>query len=500
MTRKEQIQYLLANPHLLIKKKPFTRGGDYGNDRCMGSSSVKMNEMVDASLPRFSRYIVPQSQFLEELDPECHNVLFDENVPSITMKIRNRYVEIQYKKMAIPFQEMIKNKHVLHLCGNPVQFTMMDTNPTDTQKECFTEFKQYWNLRNQDGMRTKMVDAQKSVGDAGLLYYFDYKGRIKSRLISYMDGYVLCPHNDENGDRMLEAIYYENDDIEYIDCYDDQFMYRFKRDIMTSSRDDGWTMEKPVEHGFEEIPLITKRGNVAWNDVQSSIEAYEILYNIFLVIQKRHGWGILYIKGKFKDDGKKIAGAIVLNDTSMDGNGSAEFKTPPSPQGTIDTLELMEQTIQKGGKCTFILPKDVKMSGDISGIAIMLTQELDIENALSGSIEWQNVADKMVRLFKYGLAKELVNNGKRANAIIDFANLDINAKFKVWRPQNDTEYNSMLIQLKAAGLISEKTGIQKNTESTPDEEMRRDKEREEAERKEKELQQQTNNTINKYEQ
>ena len=86
-------------------------------------------------------------------------------------------------------------------------------------------------------------------------------------------------------------------------------------------------------------------------------------------------------------------------------------------------------------------------------------------------------------------AKELVNNGENPTALTDYKRLNVSAKFKAWRPQNDNEYNSMLIQLKGSGLISEETGIEKNTESSPDEKIRRQKEKEEAERKEKEKEQ-----------
>ena len=62
---------------------------------------------------------------------------------------------------------------------------------------------------------------------------------------------------------------------------------------------------------------------------------------MFLAIQRRHGWGLLYIKGKFKDKAEKIAGSIILNDTSMDGKGDAKFLTPPTPDGTLNTLQDM---------------------------------------------------------------------------------------------------------------------------------------------------------------
>lgn len=500
-TYQELVNELLSNPDKLLTKKPFTRGTVRDNDCLPNGGVVGAAESVAAQIPIHKRYIVSQQQFSRELDPMSHDVLFDENIPSLCVKIKDGgYHEVKYQRMAVPIQRLIKNKQVMHLTANPMQFTLMDNEPTDTQQKNFIVFKQYWDLRNQDGMKTKMVDTQKSYGDAGLLYYFDLDGKIKSRLLSFADGYILCPHNDQNGDRILECVYYMDNDKERIDCYDRTFMYSFVKDTTETLEGtiNGWMLIEQKEHGFSEIPLITKRGNVAWNNVQPIIDAYEELYNIFNAIQKRFGWGIFYVKGKFKETAKKIAGSVVLNDTSLEGKGDAKFLTPPSPEGTIDTLQLMLESIQLGSSTTFLLPKDVKMSGDISGIAIMLTQSLDMENALQGVIEWQNVADKMTRLFKEGLAKELVNSGENGKAITEFADLNINAKFKVWRPLNEYEYNQMLTVLTGAGLLSKETGIELNTMSKPDEKQRVNKEIEEEERKALEAQEQQLAMTQKY--
>ena len=474
---KKLINDLLKDPEKLKLKKPFVRGTQRGTTP-IDDKLVLGNEFISALLPSQKFHCVSQETFQNELDPNAHDVLFDDNIPSICLKTKNNgFQEIKFSKMAVPFQRNIKNKQLLHLTGNNLVFTLVETNPSDTQRKNFVTFKQYWDLRNQDGMKNKMVDTQLSYGDAGLLYYFDYRGRIKSRILSYADGYVLCPHNDQNGDRILESVYYIKDNVEYIDSYDDTFMYRYKKELMVNeSEDTGWVLEPPIAHGFDEIPLITKRGDVAWNNVQNIITSYEILYNVFNAIQRRHGWGLLYVKGKFKNNAEKIAGSVILNDTSLEGKGDAKFLTPPTPQGTLDTLQLMLETIQLGSSTTFILPKDVKTGGDISGIAIQLTQSLDIENALQKVIDWQNVADKMVRLFKYGLSKELVAKGENKTAITDFEDLHINAKFKVWKPMNDYEYNQMLTILTGAGILSKETGIEKNTESSPDELMRVEKE------------------------
>ena len=474
---KKQVEALISKPEQLLRKKPFFRGsGTYAvNEPIVGDRDV--NELMDARLPKTKMTPISQEQFLKELDPDCHKVLFDQNVPSICTKLEDgSYVEVEFNKMALPYQKNIKDKQVLHLCGNPMQFTLLNQTPTKKDLSNFSTIKQYWIERNQDGMRTKMVDAQKSMGDAGLLYYFDNKGQIKSRLLCYRDGYVILPVNDQNGDRILECVYYADENgEEHLDCYDDTYFYQFVLGevVVDGNTTYGWTMPNGKKaHGFEEIPLITHRGAVAWNDVQTVIEIYEIIYNIFMVIQKRHGWGILYISGKFKETAKKIAGSVILQDTSLDGKGKAEFKTAPSPQGMIETMELLEQSIMKGSGTTFILPKDIKTGGDISGVTVQLVQASDIETALAGCIEWKNVASKMCRLFKYGLAKELVSNGQNKTAITDFQKLSISADFKVWKPRSDIEYNNMLIALKNGGILSAKTGIEKNTESTPDEEMR----------------------------
>lgn len=474
---KKLINDLLKDPEKLKLKKPFIRGTQRETTP-IDDKLVAGTEFISALLPSQKFHCVSQETFQNELDPNAHDVLFDDNIPSICLKTKNNgFQEIKFSKMAVPFQRNIKNKQLLHLTGNNLVFTLVETNPSETQRKNFVTFKQYWDLRNQDGMKNKMVDTQLSYGDAGLLYYFDYKGRIKSRILSYADGYVLCPHNDQNGDRILESVYYIKDNVEYIDSYDDTFMYRYKKElIVNESEDTGWILEPPIAHGFDEIPLITKRGDVAWNNVQNIITSYEILYNVFNAIQRRHGWGLLYVKGKFKNNAEKIAGSVILNDTSLEGKGDAKFLTPPTPQGTLDTLQLMLETIQLGSSTTFILPKDVKTGGDISGIAIQLTQSLDIENALQKVIDWQNVADKMVRLFKYGLSKELVAKDENKTAITEFEDLHINAKFKVWKPMNDYEYNQMLTILTGAGILSKETGIEKNTESSPDELIRVEKE------------------------
>lgn len=492
----DDVKSLLNNPEKLLRKKPFTRGGRIQQPfRVKSQRAVGLGSKITARHSSIKREVVSQDQFVAELDPYMHSVLFDENIPSICVKTaENGVQEIKFVKSAQPMQQCIMEKQTLHMACMKMKFTLSDTHPTESVQSDFVTFKHYWDLRNQDGMKVKMVATAKSYGDAGLLYYIDRHGEVKSRLISYNDGYVICSHNDENGDRILEVVYYtDSDGDEIIDCWDDNNFYRLKS-VPTS----GQYELQVAPHPFGEIPLITKRTEVAWNHGQTLIESYERLDNIFKVLQNKYGWGLLWVKGRLDPKAQKLAGHIVINDNSYDGKGDAKFLDPPSPQNTIDTLDQIFAQIQIATGTTFILPKDIHTSSDTSGVAVEMTQSLDIQTAENGIVEWQNVADKMVRLFKRGLAVELVSKGIKKNAITEFDKMNINASFNIWKPYSESEYNQMLCTMKNSGILSQKTAVEVNTISRPDEVERVKQEQEELAQKELDKLQQTKEIESKY--
>ena len=175
---------------------------------------------------------------------------------------------------------------------------------------------------------------------------------------------------------------------------------------------------------------------------------------------KRHGYGILYLKGNISPEGKQIAGSIIMKDTSFDGSGGAEFLTPPNPEGMFEMLKSLEERIQIASSTTFILPKDINMSGDISGIAIQLTQSGDNEKAKNLAIEWQDAINQATYLFKEGLSKELVNKGIMAEAATEFPRLLISAKFVPWMPKSLTETAQVLNTLVASNITSTETAVE----------------------------------------
>ena len=174
MGRKRQdiINDYLANPQKLLLKKPFLRGtSSLAIKDSMDGNMVKTNAMREAVLPKVYKNVVSQERFARELDPNCHSVIFDENLPSICVKEKdtNNYLEIKFKKFGIAFQRRIMEKSTLCLCGNKRAHILHETNPSEELKRNFADFKWHWEETNQDGIETRAVSIQQSYGDVALL-------------------------------------------------------------------------------------------------------------------------------------------------------------------------------------------------------------------------------------------------------------------------------------------------------------------------------------------
>lgn len=477
------------NPKSLLMKEPFFRGLRDGNQE--EDSTFEMNTRREASLPSMNKVEVTQDQFMRELDQYSHKVLFDNNVPSIYMKIghTDEYQEIKYQKSAIPFQKKILSKQTLHLCAKNIKISHLDRDPNQKDQESFISIKQGWVTTHQQQAFYEAVIKQKSLGDVALLYYMNLKNEISFRTLSYDEGYVLCPHYNENKELIIMAIYYEDKDSERIDAYDDTYIYRYKKDkeenrniISKLTGDSNWKLKKQIKHGFNEIPICYKRENdVAWGDSQLEIETTEILWNIISVIMKRNGWGIIFVKGSIDPKAKKIAGNVLMQAKGGPGNEQADAKvlSAPTPEGMHEHIDKHINFIQLGSSTTFVQPSDIKVSGKVSGLTIQLMMTMDYECALEGKTSWTPFVNKMLRLFTFGYARQLVLNKEKPDAITAFSKLKINAVPTIWMPRSETELAQTLVSLVSSGVISKKTATEQIDFKNPDEDSRIKKDLEE---------------------
>ena len=101
MKRQEIVQDLLANPDKLLMKKPFYREVEVRTPSLTGA--VDVGGKVSVKLPSIRFVAVDQSQYLQELNVNCHKVLTDSNIPSVCVKTQNNgFYEIEEVRIALP--------------------------------------------------------------------------------------------------------------------------------------------------------------------------------------------------------------------------------------------------------------------------------------------------------------------------------------------------------------------------------------------------------------
>ena len=445
-------------PEDMLLKEPFTRGGTVIG--ALDGIPVEAGTMVAATPPTRMLKQISQATYLKELDPSMHDINFDENVPKIVAKVGDGFMEVKYIRMALAYQAKIVEKQTQYLCGKKMRFTLCNHKPKESEKDLFINLKEKWLNRNMDIRKWEVVYKQKSVGDSAWIFYFDDEKQINSKTVSYMDNYTLLPHRDRYGKLDFFAMYFMKDGQETIEAYD-----KVNRYVIVKTTGNEYRLIEVTAHGFDRLPVVYKRGQVAWENAQSIIETTEIIYNIYTVIMKRHGWGLLYIRGKLDPKITKTAGAIILNDPNPDSNGTAEFKSPPSPDGMENLIADLRKQIQWQTSTLFLHPDDIKMSSEPSGIAIKLLLNTALEKASTDARDYDEVADEACQLFKYGLG---IEEGK----ITEYNSLNIRAEFDVWMPQSETEIVNNIVQLKSAKAISNETAAEISPLSAADETAR----------------------------
>ena len=475
-------EYLLEKVDRVLSKKPFTRGGIPTVAPLVLGSNIGN---IGAQLPKKNVVIVSQDTFLEELDTYSHAIqspyILDDKRVLIPYEkadgtIGEQKAYIPVTRIALPLQRIIATKQKVHLTGNEIVHTLASETQTDTDKENFVVMKQFFTSKNMNVAVSENVENQLTTGDTALLLYFDKNKKLDWKTYSWKDGYCLLPHYDEYDNLILFGIYYSTEEEEksvtMLDVYDDTFVYRFKQDNL------GWSQVEKSKHGFDEVPVCYKRGNVAWNDVQNLIDKLELHASLFAENVKYYGDPILFLKGEIdilprRDDaGKGIKG--------INPEADAKLLQAEESKNVTNLLDFLLKEIFRGSCTISFSPETVKTSGDLPGITVKLLFSSAVEKAIEQAKEWDGFIDRMMRLFIYAV-------GMETKKPAEFSRLKVFSKIEPWIPQNDTEIISNINSSKQIGTISGETAREDHPYAKADENNRVSKEENEKAEKEADI-------------
>lgn len=471
---KKDLDWYFSSPERLLLKETFKRGCNQSRYAKYSELTSGINDLSEAVLPTDSKREISQDEYLMEYDPSLHTIHYNNSIPTIAVKIGDKITRVDRIIKASSLQKNIHAIHVLHLTGNPMNLSLAEDGDEETNK-IFSEYKQVASYKNVDKHRVDAVSKQKKVGDVGTLHYLK-NGRYRIKTLSYDKGYVVIENKDEDNDVIARSVYYKTDDEYVIDTYDDTYMYRYTKPIVSEGKDIVWSRVKKEKHGFSIIPLMYKRGVVAWEYGQTAIEMYEIIDNLLAVIQKRFGQFAIYFKGivdesTFQSDGS----TLVINDPNQEGNGDMKVIEFPEPKGMLEYLKHILNDIQRQCSVTFISPDMIKLGSDPSASAIMLTMKNDIALATQTVNEWSDWANEFTFLTQEGFDLERSKNG--TGSLGYFTRPRIKASFQVWTPESNSTLIANLQMEKSMGAISDKTLTEKTPHAAPDEMERKRKEK-----------------------
>jgi len=467
MKRERDINWYLSDPSRLMQMKPFTRGGSgilHGYEK--SKTGVLNNTTLETGFANLELRPISQDVYITEYRPDLHHIILNKTIPHIKVVVDG--CELPSNMMEITqtasFQKLIHSAHVRNLTANPLDFSLFNPKPDDTERKVFEEIKQEWMWRNCEWNKYMAINTCKQLGNCGVLFAYDKElGKYTITNFSYEDGYQMTPNYDEYGNEVARSLFYQVDGKIVIDTFDNKKHYR------SIQSGNGWTTTIDV-HGFSRNPFLIKRGKVAWEYAESSIEMWELMANIAAIALKRFGTFALAFWGEMdKGSLKRDSSTLIVNLSSDNINGKQDVKVLefPEPQTMDGYLKTLEEKISLFSSTSFITPKDITATNS-GGNGIALAMSNDYSLAVQSAMDWQCFVNDMVYLHQEGLDIE-------QNGASKYSKVRIGARINPWSLETT---NTKLVNLgMEAPYLSTQTVLERCPDAAPDEVERVIKER-----------------------
>lgn len=461
MIREHDIKWYLSDPTKLMLMKPFTRGGTM-NSHGYEYESILNNTLLNTGFCNMNLIPISQDTYLTEYWPDMHHIKLNQSIPHIQVRIDGIDMPLGIMDMTqtASFQKLIHSAHVRSLTANKLDFTLGKSDAEGGGIKQFESVKDEWSARNCDWWLAQAINTCKMVGNCSLLFSFDKEeNKYFITNYSYENGYQIVPNYDEYGREIARSLVYRIDGKTVIDTYDNKFHYHIKQ--AENSENGNWEIIRE-QHGFSRCPLLHKRGKVAWEYAESTIEMWELMANIADIALKRFGTFALVFTGDMDAESfKRDSSTLIINLASDTTNGkqSADVLKFPEPTTMNEYLKTLEEKISLFSSTSFITPKDITTTNS-GGNGIALAMSNDYALATQSALDWRAFVNDMVFLHQEGLDLE-------GNGVDKYNKLHISAKINPWSLEtNNTKITNLAMEAK---WLSMKTIIENSPDAAPDE-------------------------------
>lgn len=466
------------------RKRPWGKIMPDATYMCRGA--VDLNNMWNAevkeSKPLYK--IVTQDDMLREYYPSGHLINSDEFYPDIHMEEeydivneagmptgqtgKKHYVQ-HVPRYAFAFQQIIAIKHIIHLCGNDIQFDLTKTKLTDDEEQNVTDFRCGWLKKNQEIAFYEAVKAYKIVADAAYVGYLD-NGKYRWQVLSYKeDGSRLYPHYSKDG--RLELFAREFSDLDednkevtrWLEVWDDTYYYLYKqakagiKGAVNKVKEivgiEGYELGEKKEHGFPFIPVtyIRSKDGACWSPAQDSIDGYELAFSEMAQNNYAFGTPAMYIQGEDAETIRDMNGTLRYLTLGKD-DKAGYLEGQSASESYQKQLDITYRMIYKQAHA--VETPQISGNSDISGAAIKILYADATEQATIDAAEFQPFLDDMFRIFAFGYGVETKN-------VIDYQSMPLTPWIKPFVHVNESSVVNDLATAVGSGFLSKQTASER---------------------------------------
>lgn len=462
-------------------KRPWKKILPNGNSHGIFTSFTEVPMPFDD----MSFNIVTQADFLREYYPSGHSINDPNIYPDITRveevpiydaegndtgTTKNRYYTEFVPRYSFAFQQIIKIKQMVHLCGNDIQFELSSPKPSQKEQDIFNAYREGWLKKNMEIAFFDAASSVKTTGDTAFVGYLD-NGVFGYKVLSFKNGDTLYPHYGLNGKLRLFARSFNDMDenggvvTEWLEIWDDKYFYRYRKngEAAKTIKDkilgifglDGYSqVGERVPHGFPRIPVAYHRDEdgACWSPSQDSIDAYEMSFSQMAHNNQAFGEPTLVFQGEGSNLDAQYDANGTIKTLSMGTDDKVSYLSAQSASESymkqLDTIYKMIFT-----QSFIVEPPELK-SGDLPAAALKILYSPAVEKAMNDASEYQGFLDDMVDIFSYGYGVEMEKT-------IDFTNLNMKWWIEPYVHVNSSTVISDLASAVQNGFCSKKTASER---------------------------------------
>lgn len=455
----------------LLSKKPWTRALPSPSGTPLLTVMQTQDDFIRQYYP--SSHRIKDEMYYPDIFREIEEPVYDSDGNDTGRTVKNIYVE-KVPRFAFAYQQIITLKHLVHLCGNDIQFDLNTGKESDETADDVRLFRDGWQDKDMQHAFYKFAKSVKVTGDAAFVAYIE-GGEFGWDSFSFLEGDALYPHFGRDGKLSVFARAYKDFNAdgsvtERLEVWDKTYLYRLHRPASCSENPvpltfgrgvdtymlDGYVYDDPtqgaVAHGFDRVPIAYWRNDdgPCWSASQDSIEEYEMAFSQMAHNNKAFGEPILYLQGENVAANHDMNGTIKTITMGTDDKAGYLPGQSASESYMKELGDLHERIFEQ----SFIVTPPELKSGDLPAAALKILYSPAVEKAMNDAEDFSPVLSEMVYLFAYGY-------GVEREKTLDFVNLPLRPWIKPYIHVSESTIMADLAIGVQNGFISRRTASER---------------------------------------